>query len=297
VEWFGGSKGHFLPLVDKGQMDTVWVVMVVMCNGRRPWVCGLWKLWLLLCLHFRWLTTASMSQVLLLVDDDQLSVIDRLLHKTGVTRSVLVTFVDTRSMFATHGFMTRFLVAAQFAQRVRREEPILFCFMDDDMLLSTHLYDKLLQHALRDKDAIWGVFGRNLSLDDDGIPIYSTLSPYAETTSCSIALTKCVMIRAAFVPHICDTYMRRQDIFQHMQSSTPKGNGEDILMSWCFQGQCRCLTSDDRWCRYVDLGVLSTLFRKGHQKHRTQLVRLLWACVRHPAQEKTAVGFGSQPGT
>lgn len=242
-------------------MNVCWVVM---CSKWRKYV---FKGWLIVSLYCGWYDKALVSNILLLADTSP-SALDESVKAIAREKSIGVKIVQCEREFEEHGFMTRFLLAVRYAP------DDYLCFMDDDMMIFPRLYRKLMSRFFQNTNEIWGLFGRMFQRDKKNFRLVYSKNT-SSCTHCDIVLTKCLFIKKDHLQKVISTYCKDIDVFRTMQSSRPKGNGEDILMSWCHPQRCRCLTFRDRIGNYIDIGTVSTVFRNDHDAHRTRVLQAL----------------------
>lgn len=253
---------------------------IILCHPQRH----LFLIWLILQIKCRLLTSFHVRHVCLCVEhetkpqdgvldpDHDLTWCQRHLVQMCRREYIRVTFVNIKNMFHHHGFMSRFLVLEAYPHLFHSTEHV--CFLDDDLFLSPSLYTDVWLSYLQDTRCIVSLFGRNIRNTT-----YVIQDPSVnQCQNIDIALTKCLCVRKQIVLNCIQKYHHDSEIRRQLQSTCPKGNGEDIVLSLSSPHKKKCFPVTERLGRYIDIGSWASTWRRvfhQHVGHRTRLVNIM----------------------
>lgn len=181
------------------------------------------------------------------------------------TRDVMSEKAIIINATADLGLVTRFAVVPLLENE---------CVMviDDDLVPCDGAVEQLYAHWCFDPDVLHGKFGRKPKTDG------TYAKDVVGNEECPIVLTRIMMMSQAIIP----TFFKLLRSFKKaMDSAKPKGNGEDILMSYAamkFSGRLNIIHD----IQMKELPAPHAIHaRAGHIKHRTALMQGLEKWLHH----------------
>jgi len=176
-----------------------------------------------------------------------------------------VTHRNDVSTNARYGLFTRFIAAAESAHN----ECIVF--VDDDLLVPSHVLSRITLEWLKCKNNVVGTRGRTLHKKENNWEYYAN-SPFQ--SECDIILTHCAMTSRALVTQL----VRHEKYFHDVAIlSKIKWNGEDIFLSlfalFFTQRKNKCIQS-----KYIELDKNNTevCLSEDHFVVRTRMVNKIY---------------------
>jgi len=181
------------------------------------------------------------------------------------SKTCKITHRDDTAYNDNFGLFTRFIAAAQSA----RNECIVF--VDDDLLVPSHVLSRITLEWLKCKNNVVGTRGRTLHKKENNWEYYANSPLQSE---CDIILTHCAMTSKELVVQLA----RHEKYFHDVAIlSKIKWNGEDIFLSlfalFFTQRKNKCIQS-----KYIELDKNNTevCLSEDHFVVRTRMVNKIY---------------------
>lgn len=162
------------------------------------------------------------------------------------------------------GLWTRFAAAS-----LAKNEAIIY--HDDDLEPKRENIEFLYRKHQEAPDVIHGTFGRRPTSQFE----YSAINAYG---ACDVVLTRCLITPRAY-PTKALQYVPHFDALQAAEKAFPRGNGEDIMLSYLAMRE----SGKQNWAYDLKVQEISTSDPKsihvrfpGHMAYRTKLMRSCW---------------------
>ena len=150
---------------------------------------------------------------------------------------------------------------------------------DDDLLLPHATIRRLVSEWQREPDILHGIFGREPRPDGSYDP-RNILARGGQSRNVPIVLTRAVVFRREYCGDFLGDVRPHFDPIQ--DSSRPYGNGEDILLSFLARKRTGRLNRIHPVSWKELPGPHAIYKRRGHNQHRTELLRACEAWLREP---------------